>query len=140
MSDLNKTMIIGRLGMDPEVRYTTEGKAVANLSVATTEVWTGKDGKKKEKTEWHRVVAFNKLAEICAAHLKKGRQVYIEGKNQTRQWEDKDGNKRYTTEVVARDISFLGTKPKDDSPTSDDTPPVTAYDLPQQDSSDDYPF
>jgi single-strand DNA-binding protein len=109
MAGINKAILIGRLGSDPEVRYTPSGVAVANFSIATSEEWRDKDsGEKKERTEWHRIVAWRKLGEICGEYLSKGRQVYIEGRIQTRDWEDKDGNKRYTTEIVANDVQFLG--------------------------------
>lgn len=104
---LNKAMIIGNLGADPEVRYTKSGSAVSNLSVATNEKWTDKSGQRQERTEWHRVVVFGKTAENCSKYLKKGRQVYVEGRIQTNDWEDKDGNKRYTTEIVAQNVTFL---------------------------------
>lgn len=106
---VNKAIIIGNLGKDPEVRYTAAGVAVTSFTVATTESWT-KDGKKEEKTEWHRIVAWDKLGEICGQYLAKGSKVYIEGKIQTRAWDDKDGNKRYTTEIVARDMKMLSPK------------------------------
>jgi len=110
MSGINKAILIGRLGRDPEVRYTPDGAAVANFSIATSEEWKDKaTGEKKERTEWHRIVAFRKLGEICGEYLSKGRQVYIEGRLQTRSWE-KDGVTRYTTEIVASDVQFLGTK------------------------------
>ena len=110
MSGLNKAMIIGRLGRDPEVRYTTDGRAIANFSVATSEEWKDKaTGEKRERTEWHRVVAFGRLGEICGEYLSKGKQVYLEGRLQTRSWE-KDGVTRYTTEIVASDLQFLGAK------------------------------
>jgi single-strand DNA-binding protein len=109
MAGINKAILIGRLGSDPEVRYTPSGVAVANFSIATSEEWKDKDsGEKRERTEWHRIVAWRKLGEICGEYLSKGRQVYIEGRIQTRDWEDKDGNKRYTTEIVATDVQFLG--------------------------------
>lgn len=108
MSSLNQAQIIGNLGRDPEIRYTPDGRAVANLNIATSETWKDKDtGEKQERTEWHRVVAFGKLAEIIGEYLKKGRKVFIQGKLQTRKWEDKDGNDRYTTEIVARDMVML---------------------------------
>ena len=111
MSGLNKVMLIGRLGSDPELRYTPDGTAVANFSIATSEEWKDKNtGEKKERTEWHRVVAWRRLGEICGEYLAKGKQIYVEGRIQTRSWEDKDGNKRYTTEIVASDIQFLGAK------------------------------
>ena len=109
MSGINKAILIGRLGSDPEVRYTPSGVAVANFNIATSEEWKDKDtGEKKERTEWHRIVAWSKLGEICGEYLSKGRQVYIEGRIQTRSWEDRDGNKRYTTEIIANDVQFLG--------------------------------
>jgi single-strand DNA-binding protein len=107
---INKAIIIGNLGSDPEVRYTQSGTAVANFNVATTEKWKGKDGQMQEQTEWHRVVAFDRLAEICGEYLSKGSKVYIEGRIQTRSWNDKDGNKRYTTEIVAKDMKMLTPK------------------------------
>ncbi|MBU4317109.1 MAG: single-stranded DNA-binding protein [Proteobacteria bacterium] len=111
MSGINKAIILGRLGKDPEVRYTQDGRAIANFSVATSEEWKDKStGEKVERTEWHRIVAFNKLGEICGEYLSKGQQVYIEGKIQTREWTDKDSNKRYTTEIVASSVQFLGSK------------------------------
>jgi single-strand DNA-binding protein len=105
---MNKVEIIGNLGNDPEIRYSGAGTAVCNFSVATTESWKGKDGSKKEKTEWHRVVVWGNQAENCAKYLTKGRQVLIEGKIETRNWDDRDGNKRYTTEIIARKVLFLG--------------------------------
>lgn len=111
MSGLNKVMLIGRLGSDPELRYTPDGTAVASFSIATSEEWKDKNtGEKKERTEWHRVVAWRKLGEICGEYLAKGKQIYVEGRIQTRSWEDKDGNKRHTTEIIASDIQFLGAK------------------------------
>jgi len=99
-SSLNKVQIIGNLGKDPEIRYTNDNKAIANLTVATTESWNSKDGDRQDKTEWHRCVVFGKLAEVIEKYLKKGSKVYLEGKLQTRKWEDKDGQERYTTEIV----------------------------------------
>lgn len=110
MSSLNKAMIIGRLGQDPDVRYTQSNTAVANLSVATSERYKDKQGEWKENTEWHRVVAWGRLAEICQEYLKKGSQVYIEGPIQTRQWEDKEGQTRYTTEIKALTLTMLDSK------------------------------
>jgi single-strand DNA-binding protein len=110
MAGVNKVILIGNLGKDPEVRYTPDGTAVANFSIATSEEWKDKNtGEKKERTEWHRIVAWRKLGEICGQYLSKGRQVYVEGKLQTRSWE-KDGVTRYTTEIIASDVRFLGTK------------------------------
>ena len=105
---INKVILIGNLGADPELRYTSGGSAVADLRVATSRRWTAKDGTAKEETEWHRVVVWGKQAESCKEYLSKGRQIFIEGRLQTRQWEDRDGNKRYTTEVVAETVKFLG--------------------------------
>ena len=108
MSGLNKVMIIGRLGSDPEIRYTQDGAAVANFSIATSESWNDKSsGEKKESTEWHRIVAWQKLAEICGEYLKKGKEVYIEGRLKTRSW-DKDGVKHYMTEIHASYMQMLG--------------------------------
>ncbi|MBU1140061.1 MAG: single-stranded DNA-binding protein [Proteobacteria bacterium] len=107
---LNKAMLIGNLGGDPEIRYTQAGAPVATFTVATTERWTDKEGQKQETTEWHRVVAWRKLAEICGEYLHKGSKVYIEGKIQTRKWQDQNGNDRYTTEIVARDMQMLSPK------------------------------
>ena len=108
MSGVNKVILIGNLGGDPTVRYTPTGTAVANFNIATTERFTNKGGEKEERTEWHRIVAWGKLAEICQQYLKKGKQVYIEGRLQTRQWEDQQGQKRQTTEIVANVMQMLG--------------------------------
>jgi len=110
MASLNKAMLIGNLGKDPEVRYLSKGQAVANFNIATSSVWKDAEGKKQEKTEWHRVVAFGKLAETCGEYLSKGKQVFIEGRIQTREWEDKNGQKRWTTEIVAHIMIMLGRK------------------------------
>ncbi|MBW2613498.1 MAG: single-stranded DNA-binding protein [Deltaproteobacteria bacterium] len=111
MAGINKAILIGNLGRDPEVRYTPDGTAVANFSIATSDQWKDKNtGEKREKTEWHRIVAFRRLGEICGEYLSKGRQVYIEGRIQTRDWEDKDGVKRYTTEIVADKMQMLGSR------------------------------
>jgi single-strand DNA-binding protein len=105
---INKVILVGNLGQDPEIRYTADGRPIANFSIATSESWKDKNsGEKREKTEWHRVVVFGKLAEICGEYLSKGRQVYIEGKLQTRKWQGQDGQDRYTTEVVID--GFTGT-------------------------------
>ena len=105
---VNKVILVGRLGQNPEVRYTPGGAAVANFSVATNETWVDKSGQKQEKTEWHKVVVWGKIAELCSQYLSKGRQVYLEGRLQTRQWQDKDGQTKYTTEVQAQTVQFLG--------------------------------
>lgn len=111
MAGINKVIIIGRLGNDPEVRYTPSGAAVAKFSVATSEEWKDKNtGEKKERTEWHRITVWGKLGEICGEYLSKGRQVYVEGRLQTSSYDDKDGVKRYSTEIVASDVQFLGSK------------------------------
>ena len=107
---INKVILIGNLGGDPELRYTGSGTAVCNFTVATNESYKDKEGNMVDKTEWHRVVAWGRLAEICGEYLKKGRQVFIEGSLQTNQWEDKEGNTRYTTEVKAREMQMLGSR------------------------------
>lgn len=107
MAGVNKVIIVGRLGADPETRQVGNGGTVARLSVATSENWVDKEGQKQERTEWHRIVVWGKLAEICGRHLAKGRQVYIEGRLQTRSWEDQ-GVKKYSTEIVANTVQFLG--------------------------------
>ena len=109
MASVNKVIIIGNLGRDPETRYMPDGGAITNVSVATTDTWKDKNGEKQEKTEWHRVAFFGKLAEIAGEYLKKGSQVYVEGRLQTREWE-KDGVKRYTTEIVANQMQMLGSR------------------------------
>jgi len=108
MAGINKVILVGRLGADPVIRYTPDGTAVANFSIATSSKWKDKDsGRTKESVEWHRIVAWNKLAEICGEYLEKGRQVYVEGKLKTRSW-TKDKITRYTTEIIANDVQFLG--------------------------------
>ena len=143
MAGINKVIIVGRLGRDPEIRYTPDGAAVANFSVATSEVWRDKEtGDKKERTEWHRIVAWRRLGEICGEYLSKGRQVYVEGKLQTRSWEQ-DGVTRYMTEIVATDVQFLGGR--DDAPPSKRSSggPVPDQGYPEPplpDTQDDIPF
>ena len=108
MAGINKAILIGRLGREPEVRYTPSGVAVANFSIATSEEWKDREtGEKQERTEWHKIVAWRRLGEICGEYLKKGSQVYIEGRLQTRDWEDRDGNRRYTTEIIAQNMQML---------------------------------
>lgn len=120
MSSINKVMIIGRVGKDPEIRYATSGDAICNLTVATSESWKEKaTGEKKEQTEWHRISMFGKLAEIAGQYLKKGSQVYIEGSLRTRKWTDKDGIERYTTEIRADTMKMLGSKPDGGSSRND---------------------
>ena len=111
MASVNKVIIVGNLGRDPEVRYTPNGSAVCNVSVATTRTWKNKDsGDKSEETEWHRVVFYDKLAEIAGEYLKKGRSVYVEGRLKTRKWQDKDGVEKYTTEIIATEMQMLGSR------------------------------
>ena len=110
MASVNKVILVGNLGRDPETRYTTGGDAVTNIRVATTDTWKDKNGEKQERTEWHTVVFFGRQAEIAGEYLKKGRQVYVEGRLQTRKWQDKDGQDRYTTEIVADRMQMLGSR------------------------------
>ena len=115
---MNKAMLIGNLGADPEVRYTQDGTAVANLRVATTERYKDRNGNRQERTEWHRVVLFGKLAEIAGQYLTKGRKVFIEGRIETQKWQDKDGNDRYTTQVRASQLQMLDSKKGDAAPAA----------------------
>ena len=110
MASVNKVILVGNLGRDPETRYTTSGEAVTNVSIATTDTWKDKSGEKQERTEWHRVAFFGKLAEIAGEYLKKGSQVYVEGRLQTRKWQDKEGQEKYTTEIVADRMQMLGSR------------------------------
>ena len=110
MASLNKVMIIGNLGADPEMRFTANGDAVANFNVAASRRYTTRDGEQREQTEWFRVVCWRRLAEIAGQYLQKGRQVYIEGRLETRQWQDREGNTRYTTEVIANEMQMLGSR------------------------------
>src|SRR5688572_8058196 len=111
MAGVNKVILIGNLGRDPELRYTQSGQPVANVTLATTESWGKRDGSgREEKTEWHRIVAWGRTGELCAQYLAKGRTVYVEGRLQTREWEDREGKKQRTTEVVAQTVQFLGGK------------------------------
>ncbi len=111
MASVNKVIVVGNLGKDPETRFLPDGKAVCNFSVATTDTWKDKaTGEKKEATEWHRISSFGRLAEICGEYLKKGSQVYVEGKLRTRKWQDKEGQDRYTTEIVADAMQMLGSR------------------------------
>lgn len=144
MSSLNKVMLIGHLGRDPETRYMPDGGAVTNISVATTETWKDKaSGEKQEKTEWHRISAFGRLAEIMGEYLKKGSHVYIEGKLQTRKWQDKEGKDRYTTEIVAAQLQMLGGKPDGSSKPASKPASSPAEKKPAgkfDDMDDDIPF
>ncbi|MBX3604468.1 MAG: single-stranded DNA-binding protein [Piscinibacter sp.] len=111
MASLNKVHLIGNLGRDPEVRYTPNGNAVCNVSIATTRQWKNKDsGERQEETEWHRVVFYDRLAEIAGEYLKKGRSVYVEGRLKTRKWQDKEGKDQYTTEIIATEMQMLGSR------------------------------
>ena len=138
MAALNRVLLIGNLGADPELSYTPSGTAKTTMRLATHEVWTNKDGEKGERTEWHRVIAWGRLAEICGQYLSKGRQIFIEGRLQTRSWEDRDGNKRWTTEIVASTMQMLGS-PRDTAAQPEVPPPGPAVaDMPEPD--DDIPF
>lgn len=116
MASINKVIIIGNLGRDPEVRYTPSGSAICNVSIATTRNWKDKAGERQEETEWHRVTFFDKLAEIAGEYLKKGRTVYIEGRLKTRKWTDKDGVEKYTTEILADQMQMIGGRESSDEP------------------------
>ncbi|MEX0772490.1 MAG: single-stranded DNA-binding protein [Balneolales bacterium] len=146
MSSLNKAMIIGNLGADPDVRYTQSNKAVATLSIATSEKFKNNNGELQERTEWHRVVVWNRLAEICQQYLKKGSKVYIEGKIQTNAWEDKDGQKRYTTEILGLTMTMLdskaggGTSPGNPNPASQQESPPVDVSADIDDGDDSLPF
>jgi single-strand DNA-binding protein len=131
-------MLIGNLGADPELSYTPSGTAKATIRLATHEVWTNKSGEKGERTEWHRVIAWGRLAEICGDYLAKGRQVFVEGRLQTRSWEDRDGNKRWTTEIVASNMQLLGSPREARSEAAEATPDLEMPDVSEPD--DDIPF
>lgn len=153
---VNKAIVLGNLGADPDVRYTAGGAAVTNISVATAESWKDKEtGQQQERTEWHRVVFFGRLAEIAGEYLRKGSQVYLEGRIQTRKWQDKDGQDRYTTEIVANEMQMLGSRsggsanydsaPMDngmnqDTGSSAPAPSAPAKDAVADDFDDDIPF
>ena len=122
MGNLNKVLLIGRLGKDPEKRVTSSGASVTNLTLATSESWIDQSGNKQEKTEWHKVVLWNKLADIAEQYLKKGSQIYIEGRIQTKEWQDKDGNKRYSTEINGQTLQFLDSKGAGDSSSAGQYP------------------
>jgi single-strand DNA-binding protein len=141
MRGVNKVILIGNLGRDPEVRYTRDGTPVATLSIATSESWKDQSGERQERTEWHRVVAWSKLAEIAKEYLAKGRQVYIEGRLQTRSWDDRDGNKRYTTEVKADQMVMLGGRGGGDFNRDQPAPPPGPdTEEPFQATDEDVPF
>jgi single-strand DNA-binding protein len=145
MSSLNKAMVIGRLGADPEVRYTQSNTAVATMNVATTERYKDRNGELQESTEWHRIVAWGRLAEICQQYLKKGSLAYFEGPIQTREWEDKDGQKRYTTEIKALNMQMLDTRGSSGSqnePKRNNKPAAASVEIDDSfdDMDDDLPF
>jgi len=128
MSSINKVILIGRLGNDPEMRYTQDGKAVANISLATSESWKDKQtGEKKEQTEWHRVVFFGRTAEVIGEYLHKGSLIYVEGRLQTRKWQDKEGNDRYTTEIMGNEMKMLGGRSDSGDAGNTAMPPATHY-------------
>lgn len=146
---INKVILVGNLGADPETRYMPSGKPVTNIRIATSEGWTDKQtGDKQERTEWHAVVLFEKLAEIAAEYLRKGSQVYIEGSLRTRKWQDKEGKDRYTTEIVARDMQMLGGRGggsgggdyAERKPAERSAPPPAAAETSDADFDDDIPF
>jgi len=145
MASINKVILVGNLGRDPELRYIPSGMAVANLNLATNESWTDKSGEKKERTEWHRVVVWGKQAEVLSGYLSKGRQVYVEGSLQTRSWDDKSGNKRYTTEIRATRVLMLGrpeggARQPAESPAEAAEPADAAPAAGNEYSEDDIPF
>ncbi|HEV8699871.1 MAG TPA: single-stranded DNA-binding protein [Candidatus Polarisedimenticolia bacterium] len=141
MASVNKVILIGNLGRDPEVRYTQNGTAVANFTLATNEVWNDKSGERQERTEWHRIVVWGKQAEIAREHLSKGKQVYIEGSIQTRQWDDREGNKRTTTEIKAQRLMMMGRADAGESRMNAAAPPPDAApEEPGPPPDDDIPF
>jgi single-strand DNA-binding protein len=143
MRGINKVILIGRLGRDPELRYTTSGQPVANFTIATTEVRNSKEGEKQEYTEWHRIVAWGRLAEICSEYLTKGKMVYIEGALRTRSWDDKQGSKRWTTEIVSQTMQILspaGEKSGMEEKSDSDLPEDFEIDDNSFGSDDDVPF
>ena len=146
MASINKVILIGNLGKDPETRYMPNGDAVTNITVATSETWKGKNGEKQERTEWHRVTFYRKLAEIAGKYLQKGSSVYIEGRIETKKWTDKQGVERYTTEINAHDMKMLGAKPASSSAPQEESPPRKTKpsggsDNPEfDDMEDDIPF
>lgn len=155
MSGVNKVILVGRLGSDPEVKTIPSGQTVARLSLATSEKWTDKDGKVQERTEWHRIVVWGKQAEMCGKYLEKGRQIYVEGKLQTRSWENNEGQKQYSTEIVSSTVQFLlggestkSSRPENSAPQRPNTnrnlnqsTPMNTYDpVPSIDTNDEIPF
>lgn len=142
MSGVNKVILIGNLGADPELRSTPNGTAVANFRIATNEVYTDRNGERTQRTEWHRIVAFGRLAEIVGQYLKKGRQVYVEGRLRTRDWEDQNGQKRYTTEIVCTQMVMLGARSDEAVYTSEgaQSEPQEDVEAPVAEEDDDLPF
>jgi single-strand DNA-binding protein len=139
MAGVNKVILVGNLGADPEVRYLNTGTAVANFRMATTQNIKNKEGEREARTEWHRVVAFGRLAEICGEYLNKGKQIYIEGRLRTRSWDDRDGNKRWTTEIVATSMQMLGS-PGDQAAMGAEIPDAGGPIDSGADQEDDVPF
>lgn len=139
MAGVNKVIVVGKLGANPEVKNISPEQTVARLSVATDESWNDRQGNKQQRTEWHKIVVWGKLADLCGKYLSKGRQVYVEGKLQTRSWEDDQGTKKYTTEIVANTVQFLGGSPEDSKTSSkgfaDNFGPA-----PKFDSAEELPF
>lgn len=138
MASVNKVILVGNLGRDPEVRHMPSGDAMVNLSIATTDTWKDKNGERQEKTEWHRVVMFGRLAEIAGQYLKKGSQAYIEGRLQTRKWQDKEGQDKYTTEVIGDRMQMLGGRSASDTASNSNTSVNTSGGI--EDLEDDIPF
>ena len=136
---LNKVMIIGHLGRDPEMRYTPSGRPVTTFTVATSRSWNTVDGERHSETEWFNIVAWGNLAEICKQYLTKGQQVYIEGRLQTRKWDDKEGNKHYTTEIVAQEMMMLGDR-KDSNHTNNHGDEIANEEMPTGTDEDEFPF
>ncbi|MCD6500020.1 MAG: single-stranded DNA-binding protein [Deltaproteobacteria bacterium] len=140
---VNKVILVGNLGADPELRYTPGGQPVCSMRLATKESWTGRDGQRAERTEWHSIVVWGKQGENTAHYLRKGRQVYVEGRLQTRSWEGKDGVKRYKTEIVATNVVFLQGGSRSESPRAEEPPTHEDFDAPPVESTpgdDDIPF
>jgi single-strand DNA-binding protein len=137
---INKAILVGRLGADPEVRYTPDGAMVTNFRIATDEQWKDKNGEKVQKTEWHKIVTFGKLAEICGKYLVKGKLVFVEGRIQTRTWDDKEGVKRYTTEIVASNMQMLDSKGQRGPDASSEEPPLPHPGVDGPSPEDDVPF
>ena len=140
MSGVNKVILIGRLGVDPELKTVSSGQNVCRISLATSETWTDREGQKQERTEWHRVVVWGKLAEVCGRHLAKGRQVYVEGRLHTRSWEDDQGQKKYSTEVVGNTVRFLGSTDNNRQQTSSSGNSQDFSPEPSFDNTEEIPF